>query len=336
MQRIWFILSLILCWASPSVAGIADGYVRDAGISGHPDVIFADDFEDSIASIQSRYNGWQGNAAETVVSADVASVSGGEQSVLFQPADSSIAATFYRQLPTDYDQLFVRYYVKYSGTNYHHTGVYVGGYSDVGSFPQGDAGIKGIRENNERLLIASLETAPAPGTGTRLDTYMNWVDMQGTDVGGQWFGRQYLQSYAIPIQAGTWQCVELMVKLNTTASGHEGELRLWIDGLEVVHFQPGSPTGSHDGSSGNWTTGGGSPFSGFQWRDVLTYGLNWIKLQNYDTDGTPTTVRFDDLVVATSYIGPISLTGPGSPGRFSPALNLRRASLDAQHDEVVR
>jgi len=45
------------------------------------------------------------------------------------------------------------------------------------------------------------------------------------------------------------------------------------------------------------------PFEGFLWRDTLSYGINWIKIQNYDAKPD---VWFDDLIVATDYIGPIN------------------------------
>jgi hypothetical protein len=53
--------------------------------------------------------------------------------------------------------------------------------------------------------------------------------------------------------------------------------------------------------------GPGSPFEGIAWRDDPGLGgVNWVYLQNYYEPTDPTvvnTVKFDDVVVATKYIG---------------------------------
>lgn len=291
--------------------GIAKKYVVDRGIENDPAVIFSENFESSLTNFRSRFNGWQGDPSAIGTSTDRPSASGGGQSAMLLPKSSS--GTLYRQLPADYQQLYMRYYIKYGGTVFHHSGGYLGGYYPASGWPQGDAGLKGVRPNGDRLFIASLEPQGSPDSiqpQTRLDTYMNWVDMQGTSCcGALWYGRNYLASYALPIRANTWQCVEIMVKLNSTAGGHDGELTLWIDGVEIVNFRTGNPVGTFNTSSGSWTTGPGSPFPGFQWRDMLNYGINWVKLQNFSDVGTPTNVLVDDLVVATQYIGPINTSG---------------------------
>jgi hypothetical protein len=83
----------------------------------------------------------------------------------------------------------------------------------------------------------------------------------------------------------------------------------------------------------------GSPgFEGFQWRDIMQYGLNWVKLQNYDDASPPDDIWCDDVVVATAYIGPITPAGsqrtlttssaPAGSGSVTPAGN-------SQHDVGV-
>lgn len=188
----------------------------------------------------------------------------------------------------------------------------LGGYYPPTSYPQGDAGLKGIRPNGDRLIVMQIEPngGSYPSTNmTHIGTYANWIDMQGTAIGGYWWGRDLLVSEAPPIQPGIWQCVEVMMKMNSTASSYDGELALWINGTLVQHFYPGAPVGQYGAVSGNWTTGTGLSFPGFQWRDVLTYGLNWVKLQNYDDQVPADNILVDDLVVATQYIGPLNKSG---------------------------
>ena len=300
------VVLMLSCLPIPVSAqvGIAAKYVRDSGIGTDPAVVFYENFESNLATFSARFTG--GGPTGIATSTDHPTASGGLQSVRLIPDSSS--GQLYRQLPTNYDTLYMRYYVKYLGNVSHHAGAYIGGYSPPTSFPQGDAGLKGVRPNGDKLFISAFEQNGEQGTGqpnTHLGTYNNWVDMQGAAFNGLYFGRDMLVTENVPLNVGGWQCVEMRVKMNTTAAGHEGELQLWINDAQIQNFVPGSPAGAYD-SAGNWVSGAGSGFPGLQWRDVLTYGINWIKLQNYSDVGTPYDVLFDDLVVATSRIGCIN------------------------------
>ena len=316
--------SLLLLVAVPAVsqAGIAARYNGDQGIAQDPDVIFSENFEAPLSTILSQFTGYQSNAF--IQSGDRPIGSSGGKSVLIRPLSSG--GTLYKLLPGDYNQLYLRYYIKYAGSDYHHSGGYLGGYWPRSAWPMGDAGLKGVRSNGSRLMNIGVETqggANETVADTRMDTYMNWVDMAGQEIGGGWWGRNFLRDLNIPIKSGVWQCIELMVKMNSAATSHDGELAIWIDGSLKAHFRPGAPNGQFNSFSGNWEMNpSGAAFEGFQWRDILDYGLNWIKIQNYDPSGTPTDLLIDDLVVATSYIGPLN----GSPlDASSPAAptNLR-------------
>jgi hypothetical protein len=311
---------LILSWLPvPALAqvGIAAKYARDAGIGSDPAVVFSENFESSPATFSARFTG--GGATGIGTSTDHPAASGGVQSVRLIPNSGN--GTLYRRLSTDYDHLYLRYYVKYLGSVSHHSGGFIGGYYPATDYPQGDAGLKGERPNGDKLFISALEQRGQQGGGTphtRLGTYNNWIDMQGAAFQGQYFGREMLMTENVPIRVGTWQCVEMRVKLNTSSGSRDGELQIWIDDVQIQNFIPGSPVGAYD-AAGNWITGSGSGFPGLRWRDTLAYGANWIKLQNYSTAGTLYDVLYDDLVVATSRIGCINA---GSPTLAAPE-NLR-------------
>lgn len=284
--------------------GIAAKYVRDSGIGSDPAVVFSENFEGSLATVSSKFTG--GGPSGIAISPDHPSASGGVQSVRLIPNNSS--GTLYRQLSADYDMLYMRYYVKYLGSVSHHAGAYMGGYFPQSSYPQGDAGLKGVRPNGDRLFISAFEQSGTPDgiqPETHLGTYNNWVDMQGLGFGGFYYGRDLLVTENTPLQVGAWQCIEMRVKMNTTQAGHEGELQLWVNDMFIQNLIPGSPNGTYN-SIGNWIAGSGSEFAGLRWRDVLSYGINWVKLQNYSDVGTPYDVQFDDFVVATSRIGCIN------------------------------
>jgi hypothetical protein len=305
LSRRWCgIFSLIICYVPIPVlaqVGIAAKYLRDSGIGSDPAVVFSENFESSLATWSARFNG--GGPSGIGTSADRPAASGGVQSARLIP--NGINGTLYRQLPTNYAHLWMRYYVKYLGNVSHHSGSYMGGYFPPSSFPQGDAGIKGIRPNGDRLFIAAFEQRGTPdgiAPQTHVGTYNNWVDMPGPGSGGLFFGRDLLITESPSLNVKTWQCVEMRVKMNSAPTSHDGELQIWVNDISIQNFVPGSPVGVYN-ASGDWVTGSGSGFPGLLWRDVLNYGVNWIKLQNYNDVGTPFDVLFDDLVVATSRIG---------------------------------
>ena len=108
----------------------------------------------------------------------------------------------------------------------------------------------------------------------------------------------------------------------------DGELALWIDGQPVSHLGPGFPRGrwtfdkfvpraEGDGVAlepgerdrESFTTApGGDPFEGFRWRTAEPLNVNFLWLYLYITDGSRGHVNqvwYDDVVVATDYIGPL-------------------------------
>lgn len=301
---------MLCCLPTPGLAqGIATRYVGDQGIANDPDVIFAENFELPVSTILSKFTGYSPSAIAQ--STDRPTASSGTKSIQIHPIGSG--GTLYKMLPEDYNQVHFRYYIKYVGADYHHSGGAIGGYWPRSNWPMGDAGLKGIRSDGSRLTVISFETQGATNEAdadTQIGTYMNWVDMAGQEIAGGWWGRNMLRDPNLPIRPGMWQCIEFMVKMNSAPSAHDGELAIWIDGIPKAHFQTGSPNGQFNSFSGNWEMNpAGPPFPGFQWRDVLNYGINWVKVQNFDDVGPSTDLLFDDLVVATKYIGPINSSG---------------------------
>jgi len=255
-------------------------------------VVFSDDFESDVAGIRSRPG--DSTASGISQSTDVPSASTGRKSLLLDtnPGES---AHLLHKLAQDYGRLFYRYYVKYEATTaYHHSGGMIGGYYPPTTYPQGDAGLKGVRANGDRLVVVNFEPM-----SNRLDFYNNWIDMQGGTYQGLYYGRNMIEDMNVRVP-NQWTCVETMVTLNTPATATNGELALWVNGNQVAHFRPGTPNGYWDGS-GNWQMNGTSPaFPGLRWRDTTSLGLNWVKVMNYDA--TPK-VWFDDVVVATERVG---------------------------------
>jgi len=108
----------------------------------------------------------------------------------------------------------------------------------------------------------------------------------------------------------------------------QGTQRVWLDGKPVSHLGKGFPKGkwvfdkflpNQGGDSIRWndktagrenfqTAAGGEPFEGFRWRTAKELDLNLVWAYLYITDapkGHVSKVWFDDIVVATEYVGPI-------------------------------
>lgn len=87
-----------------------------------------------------------------------------------------------------------------------------------------------------------------------------------------------------------WQCWEFMIQANSAPDKPDGKQAMWVDGKLAGEF------------------------TGIRWRNALELKVNCLWLEHYGYDaGDPTkqfwkesqSVWFDDVVVATEYIGPI-------------------------------
>ena len=123
--------------------------------------------------------------------------------------------------------------------------------------------------------------------GGAIIMYTYHADMKGK-YGEHWGGSRRFTP-------GQWQCIELMIQINTIDAGatkgnHDGVVRLWVDGETVDE---------HDG---------------IRFRDLPEMGLdNWE--YGFYFGGTWTCpkdqyIYMDNIVVATDYIGPAVLKRP--------------------------
>jgi hypothetical protein len=108
-----------------------------------------------------------------------------------------------------------------------------------------------------------------------------------------------------------------------------GEQAMWIDGKQVTHLGKGFPKGkwtydkflpNEGGDAIRWdakrggpdrfkVADGGEPFEGFRWRTAKELDINFLWAYVYITKAPPghvSKVWFDQIVVATEYIGPIA------------------------------
>jgi hypothetical protein len=308
--------------APPSTGGIATLYPGDAGIESHPDVVFTEMFEQSsIATMIARYTNVAHSAGMSFGTSTPAGSGGNRSLQMSTDGSANTAATLYKTLPND-QQWYLRYYVNYnSAVAYSHSGVWLGGYNPVLSYPNPQAGTKPA--GNDRF---STGVEPLSFDSDRWMPYTYWKDMRISGDGKYW-GNVFLPSDAtIRMARNRWYCVETMVKLNSPVTDANGELAVWIDGQKVIHLGKGFPNGAWSG--GTFTENAtGAPFGGFQWRSDSALNLNWIWLQNYVT-GVPSTVQFDHVVLARSYVGCLA-GGSVVPDTTAPSVSLSAPTAGA-------
>jgi len=313
-------LILLLCARfAPMVAatlpegntGIASHYAGDAGIASDSSVVFAEGFEEAtVPALTARWE--QCQHTETFsFSTDVPATSAGGKSLLItQPGGSAWGGDLYRRLLPGYTQIFVRYYVKFEQNSFqiHHGPMWVGGLNPATSWPNPNAGVRPA--GDERFSTGS----EPMGTAWRWDFYAYWTGMRGNPGGPQFWGNDFVNDATWTAWRGTWICVEQMVTLNDPVTESNGEQALWVDGKLrrkdgqiISYLGKGFPKGKWVWDSFTPDTSG-TPFEGYQWRTNAALTINYLWPQVYITDapaGQASRVWFDDIVVATRYVGPL-------------------------------
>jgi predicted amidohydrolase len=305
--------------AAAQAEGIAAKYAGDKGIERDPHVLFAENFESgTIEEIGKRW-GEMSNKAHKVMelSSDVPSASRGKRSLqMTATLKENTGGHLYTRLKQGVDQVFARFYVKFpADTGYIHHFVTVGGYNPPTAWPQGGAGEK---PRGDDRFTAGIEPYgnygryAAPGAW---NFYAYWPEMKGS-ADGKFWGNSLTPVKSAIVPRERWQCVEVMLKCNSAPEKSDGELALWLDGEKIAHFGPGSPRSNWTGMGFSLLDKGGEPFEGFRWRTNMDLKINFFWLLDYVTENaarqnhvaTPATqkVWFDDIVVATAYVGPIS------------------------------
>lgn len=271
----------------PQGAGLAAGFPGDRGITTHPAVIFAEDFEQ--ADFRQRWDEARDDKGDVLslvrlggvddphgqslqVTAVLGRNTGGGPSKWFRPAET-LFVRFYTRFAADCD--YVHHFVTLRANKSWQGGERWSGFGGAGLKPAGD----------ERFSTAlepwgNWAKWPAPG---RWNFYSYWHEMKASPDGKFW-GNSFAPETQGDIPKGRWICAEFMLKHNTPGQP-DGEQAFWIDGRRSGHWQ------------------------GINWRKTPGLMANALTLESYITDRWtkhPTNiVYFDNLVIAREYIGPL-------------------------------
>jgi hypothetical protein len=305
--------------ASGGLSTLASKHPCDQGIAADPGVVWAENFEEAtVSAVTSRYDS-ANNPPGMALDGDVPAKSCGKASLKLTSGVSANATDLYKRLP-GYGELFVRYYAKYqAGTQWHHTGVWFGGYNPPTPYPNPMAGLK---PNGDDRFSVSIE--PVYGVGApspRLDTYNYWMQMHSwMDVPSgntAYYGNAIVHQTSFIVDDGQWMCLEVHVKLNTDPASSAGAaFDIWKNDVLVQHFDAQAPVGCWikdkfcpSGADGNECTAYPNlcarPYVPLdqQWRSTTALQLNYFWPQNYITQGPDGSVQYDEMVVATSRVG---------------------------------
>ncbi|MHC4914655.1 MAG: hypothetical protein ACYTGB_04105 [Planctomycetota bacterium] len=282
--------------------GIAARYPGDRGIEKDPAVVFADDFEacSSAADLRKKWDVLI-HEANLSIAGESATANGGKKSLLITvpKRKQPLAAGVDRTLAETRDVLFVRWYMKFEEGWLVKGGSVHNGASISSRYFRNGRATPGVRADGRNKFLANFEcenaTGPSPGS---LNVYLYWPKQfdrwgdhlypSGTVVpnshsrsGAATFGKQFVPRKDFTPQLGRWYCYESMLKANTPGR-RDGRLAMWVDGRLVADFP------------------------NMRLRDVGELKIDRFGIGVYIARNTERENRkwHDDVVAATSYIGP--------------------------------
>lgn len=305
----------------PQDAGLSAKYPGDVNIADDPAVIYATGFEDGIEKpLRPTRKG-----VSIVEDADLAKT-GSAAAKIAATKDKDTGGDLKIEWDDGVEQVFVRVYLRFDEkTVMPHHFINVGGNTPTYKYRWGgSAGLRPPGDENGAFR-ATLEPPKNPDGRWKFYSYWHqmrsWQTPQGEPDGrpNAYYGNNFRALTPTPtLKRDTWVCVEYMIKLNTPGK-NDGELAFWIDGKPYGYWRPGSPVGRW--LRENFFTYGQyfdnyknpQPFEGFNWREDPSLKINKASLQWYLSDRSykkatvdENIVYFDNLVIATSYIGPIA------------------------------
>ncbi|HMO65494.1 MAG TPA: hypothetical protein PKE47_09795, partial [Verrucomicrobiota bacterium] len=277
--------------------GIAARHPGDRGIAGDPAVLFHDDFEGG-----DPWSKWDNvfHRANVRVAEEPEHVHGGRRALGFKAPQqrAEVANAVIKRLEGGHDRIFLRWYSKFE-RGFDQTGSSHNGGFLAAIAPGIPFATPGVRADGRNKFMASLENwrgdagEPSPG---ELNVYCYHPEMR-TDYGDHFhptgkvtpfthrpgsFGPHFVPRPEVIPELGRWQCHELMLQANAPGR-RDGRIACWLDGKLVADFPH------------------------LRLRDVDTLKINHAALDLHIRSNPVRENRkwYDDVVIATSYIGPV-------------------------------
>ncbi len=282
--------------------GIAARYPGDVGIASDSDVIFADDFE-SYGQASELTNNWSAvyQTQYVTLTKDTPNVYAGLQALEFTlpQQDQELSDGTDKVISQERDAVFFRYYSKFQPP-YDVVGSSHNGSSISAHYFNDNMATPGIPADGTNKFLVNLEnwrgeaSTPSPGN---LNVYVYHPE-QRSQWGDHWFptgtvlpnssqpydfGPAFVSRPDILTELDRWYCYEYLLRANTP-NQRDGRVAIWVDGKLVADFQ------------------------NLRFRDVDTLKINRFGL-SFHIGSNPNGESkkwYDNVVVASSYIGPLA------------------------------
>jgi len=280
--------------------GIAARYPGDSGIASDESVIFSDDFE-SYGSANALTGRWDEifSLSNFRITSEAGNYYGGSKAVqITVPAGSAEVANELRKvLSPKQDTIFIRTYAMFHPENSvvgsSHNGLHVSANYCCPGVPADGTNKFGVSMDMFRLDAS----VPNPGEAT---VYVYHPE-QRTEWGDYWypdgrvipfdaipgnFGNDFVPRPDFVPVLGRWYSFELMIQANAPGQ-RNGRIAIWVDGSLVADWR------------------------NLRLRDVSTLKLDHFCIGMHANATRNKSLRkyYDNVVVATSYIGPVSRGG---------------------------
>jgi hypothetical protein len=287
--------------ALPEGPGIAAKYPGDAGIDKDQAVLFAENFENgTVADIGERWGHINNKGGKPMLlDADVPAGTVGTRSLqVTATLGQDNGGDLYTVFKPGADQVYCRFYVKFDKeAGYVHHFVWLEAESTGAPWPNPQAG---SRPAGDKRFSTGLEPkgdwnskVPPPG---EWNFYSYWQEMKIDPKMNKYWGNSFTPKPPVLIPRDRWICAEFMLKANSAPDKADGEQAFWIDGKLAGRF------------------------TGIRWRSSNDLKINKLWLEHYIGIGSGAPfeakayypngkfhrVWFDDVVVATQYIGPLA------------------------------
>lgn len=286
----------------PEGNGLAAEYPADLGIEEHPAVLLADGFEDC-SSPSDLSAGWNAliHPEHMSITEETGNVHSGRRALQFTipKQETARAIGVDSEFADEQDVLFLRWYAKFEAGYFVPGGSVHNGGSISAHYCIDGRATPGKRADGRNKFLANYEnensTGEAPG---RLNVYVYHPEQGGnygdhfypagkvvpqsaTRSGAATFGPDFTARPDVTPPLGRWHCYEYMLKANTAGS-RDGRIACWLDGKVVADFP------------------------NLRLRDVDTLKINRFGVGLFIAKNTAraNTKWYDDVVAATSYIGP--------------------------------
>jgi hypothetical protein len=284
--------------------GIAARYSGDSGIGSDPAVIYFDDFE-SYSSVSELTGTGRWNqvyqSANTRLATEAGNYFAGKKALEFTlpKVSGEVSNEAIKFINPTQDTVFLRFYAKFDTAfnvvgSSHNGGVIQSSYWDgPGSGPGIPA--DGYNKFNVSFEVYRDSSGPAlPGSLVAYVYHPEQRDIWGDlfyptgrvlpfDLTPGNFGPTFVARPEVIPQLGRWYSYEVMVKANTPGQ-RDGRIALWLDGAIIADFP------------------------NLRLRDTTDLKIDRVAISLHANGGILATSKkwYDNVVVAKSYIGPMS------------------------------